>query len=959
MAPTYSSLFRTVRRIASAVAIAVLLDAFRKRRPSRAMHLWIALAFLPLVHPVAAQTEPHFAQRVIIVSVDGLRPDVIESFDAALLPSFQRLMTEGAWTLNARSDPQFTITMPNHTSMMTGRWVHDDQSHGWAYNDDIDTDLTIHANKTEYVASIWDIAHDEGGRTALYATKEKFGVYDRSWNGDHGNIDQTSPDYGTDKVTRFVYENMSETLVSTFLADAAADPFDLAFIHLADPDREGHATGWNPAMGSAYTAAIMQADQQIGRLFDFIETDPSWAGRTQLIVTSDHGGTALDHDDPLRYEHYRIPFFVWGSRAEAGADLYAINSGRRTDPGTGHVEQTVSESNRPIHNADVANLALRLMGLPSIPRSPVGREIPLLVRSAQPTDPASLAVAFQDGVAPATDYSGTRDTKLRSDAPDSAFGSEDFLEVDAGPDYTALLKWDLSAVPGNALVTQASIVLHVTNVSTATYFLYALSNSWDESSATWIERRSGESWNQPGSAGSSDRSNTVLADIEGPTLGELRIPLGTEGMDVLQSWINDANANHGFVIQNYDTADDGLDFSSREAAEPSLRPRLEMTYVVPTTVQQPAPPQALFDFQNERGENRGEVTVDAARSHLEGTAVVAWIWDFGDNTAAIGPQAVHSYLNPGTYEVSLTVIDSTGTEDRQSKIVIVDDDDTGEASFQQGVFPLPSYVDAIDTRLMSDAATENFGDEPSLLVDGSPFYATLMQWDLTAIAPGVDVTRAVLTLDITNPTTDTYELYPVLVPWTEEDATWEQAANNSPWISVGAGSETDRLGASLGTLTAGTTGPVEVVFNGEGLEWVSGWINDPATNHGFVIQNYDGAQDGIDFMSSEAVDPQLRPRLDIAYQETHHTTQPEATAFDVWPNPFRSDLNVAILSGLPQAIELEIYDMLGRRVLAQTVDPASFDGLRLDTSFLAGGVYALVLTEHGTRVSSTRLVTRQ
>ena len=387
------SAFRLLRRTVSAVAFAILLDALRKSaRTHRARK-----ALLPLLLLALPATAQDFGKRVIIISVDGLRPDVIEAFDPSLLPAFDRLRKEGASTLNARSDPQFTITMPNHASMMTGRWVQGASSHGWAYNDDAGGDRTIHENKNEYVPSIWDVAHDEGARTALFATKEKFAMYDRSWNEDHGAPDLATSDNGKDKIDRFIYLAQSADMIDAFLAEAVANPPDLTFIHIADPDREGHATGWLPTMGSAYTAAIMHADQQVGRVLDFISTDTEWKGTTYLIVTADHGGTALSHSDPLVVEHYRVPFFVWGPKADAGQDLYAINTGRRTDPGTAHVAQTVAETARPIQNADAANAALGLLGLPAIPRSPIGRDVPLLVRAPQSSNEGSRVLAFQDG----------------------------------------------------------------------------------------------------------------------------------------------------------------------------------------------------------------------------------------------------------------------------------------------------------------------------------------------------------------------------------------------------------------------------------------------------------------------------------------------------------------------------------------------------------------------------------
>ena len=823
------STFRLLRRTVSAVAFAILLDAIRKSaRTHRARK-----ALLPLLLLALPATAQDFGKRVIIISVDGLRPDVIEAFDPSLLPAFDRLRTEGASTLNARSDPQFSITMPNHASMMTAR-VQGASSHGWAYNDDAGADRTIHENKTEYVASIWDVAHDEGARTALFATKEKFAMYDRSWNDEYGAPDLTTSDNGKDKIDTFVYTAQSADMIDAFLAEAVANPPDLTFLHIADPDREGHATGWLPTMGSAYTAAILHADAQIGRVLDFVSTDAAWSGKTLLVVTADHGGTALSHSDPSIPEHYRVPFYVWGPKVEAGADLYALNIDRRTDPGAARIPQTTAEAARPIQNADAANVALGLLGLPAIPRSPIGREVPLLVRAPLSSNEGSRVLAFQDGVSPDASYMGTRDTKLHGDAQSTAFGASDFLEIDADPDYAALLQWDLSAVPAGATIQSAEIVFHVTNVSRATYQLYALTKPWDEATATWMDRHTGEPWTVPG--GSSDRGATVLANVSGPNLGELRIPLSSSGLNVVRGWLANPTTNHGFIIQNYDTIDDGLDVSSREAANPALRPRLELTYALVTTVEKPVAPQALFQISHKRGESRGAVAVDAAESMVDGTAIIAWIWDFGDNTTAIGPAAVHTYLTPGTYQLSLTVIDSTGTEDQRTRIVIIDEDDQAEASFQRGVLPLPLYSDATDTRLQSDAKSTNYGTDTSLLVDGSPFYAALMRFHLTAIAPGVDVTRAALTLNVTNPTSDEYTIYPLLTPWSESEATWQQAMSGAPWSAVGAGGAADRATEAIGTLTAAAEGPATIEFNATGLQWVAKWINDPATNFGFVIK---------------------------------------------------------------------------------------------------------------------------
>ncbi|HEY1785886.1 MAG TPA: alkaline phosphatase family protein, partial [Pirellulales bacterium] len=81
---------------------------------------------------------------VIQISVDGLGSAWLEPLlKAGDLPNFERLEREGAWTHNARTDYDLTITLPNHTCMVTGRPVRDRSignrafaGHGWTVNND-------------------------------------------------------------------------------------------------------------------------------------------------------------------------------------------------------------------------------------------------------------------------------------------------------------------------------------------------------------------------------------------------------------------------------------------------------------------------------------------------------------------------------------------------------------------------------------------------------------------------------------------------------------------------------------------------------------------------------------------------------------------------------------------------------------------------------------------------------
>ncbi|MBW2289472.1 MAG: sulfatase-like hydrolase/transferase, partial [Deltaproteobacteria bacterium] len=121
---------------------------------------------------------------------------------------------------------------------------------------------------------------------------------------------------------------------------------------------------------SQYYTTLQQVDDYLKGLFNLVETDATLMGKTAIVLTSDHGGgisQPTSHGCSTCPEHYTIPFFAWGPGIQAGADLYALNTGVRSDPGTGRPDYNASP--QPLRNAGIGNLALQLLGLPAIPGS--------------------------------------------------------------------------------------------------------------------------------------------------------------------------------------------------------------------------------------------------------------------------------------------------------------------------------------------------------------------------------------------------------------------------------------------------------------------------------------------------------------------------------------------------------------------------------------------------------------
>lgn len=304
------------------------------------------------------------ADFVIAVSVDGLGTAYLQPLvDAGRLPAFKRLQAEAAWTGNARNDVDITVTLPNHVSMLTSRPILGEAGHGWTHNTDPAKGETLHTARGAYVAGAFDVAHDAGRRTGLWASKTRFSLFSVSWDARHGAPDATGEDNGRNKVDLAVYGKSSPRLVDDFLAAMRAKPCHFAFVHFTEGDSAGHAEGWG---SEDYAAALVLLDGCVGRIMDLIATDKTLAGRTTLIVTADHGGLDNNHAQADEPAVYTVPFFAWGAGVSPG-DLYAMNPSVRRAPGSGR--PSFAEVPQPVRSGEVGNLALSLLGLGPIPGS--------------------------------------------------------------------------------------------------------------------------------------------------------------------------------------------------------------------------------------------------------------------------------------------------------------------------------------------------------------------------------------------------------------------------------------------------------------------------------------------------------------------------------------------------------------------------------------------------------------
>lgn len=298
--------------------------------------------------PERRTTEPTAASRVLAISVDGLNAKAIRRLGPAAAPTLHRLLSEGASTLNARTAYEQNVTLPNHASMMTGRRINAAAGgHGVTWDDERPA-MTVQKAAGHPVESVFSVVRDAGGSTALFTTKDRFRLYERSWPA---------------AISRFEVDEKQRRLVRTATADLVRAARRFTFLHISLPDRFGHRYG---GMTAPYLAAVRRTDRQLGTLLATIDARPALAERLTVILTADHGFMPHQRTHrPKVLANYRVPFLVWGAGVDPGG-LYRLNpdyrNPRKARPGYRAARQ-------PVRNGDLGNLATDLLGLGPIPGS--------------------------------------------------------------------------------------------------------------------------------------------------------------------------------------------------------------------------------------------------------------------------------------------------------------------------------------------------------------------------------------------------------------------------------------------------------------------------------------------------------------------------------------------------------------------------------------------------------------
>lgn len=226
-------------------------------------------------------------EHVVIISIDGLRPD---AWDQAETPVLDALQTKGAYTGSARTVLP-AATLIGHASMLGGMTP---EKHGIYWNI-YDPSLGKINGPT-----LFSVAHDAGLSTAMISGKPRL---------EHIVLPNSVDHYDYAGYLDLLVVNHAREFIETGLPH-------VLFIHLPDVDSVGHISGW---MSPEQLATVRATDNLIGEIIAQI-ADRGYLPSTLFIITADHGGKDFKHGSDIP-ENTTIPWLAVGPGVAQGITI--------------------------------------------------------------------------------------------------------------------------------------------------------------------------------------------------------------------------------------------------------------------------------------------------------------------------------------------------------------------------------------------------------------------------------------------------------------------------------------------------------------------------------------------------------------------------------------------------------------------------------------------------------------
>jgi len=155
-------------------------------------------------------------------------------------------------------------------------------------------------------------------------------------------------------------------------------------------------------------------------------------------------------------------------------------------------------------------------------------------------------IDFQQGVSPASTYSGCTDTVIGSGTdPQTLNSNGGSITVSAG--HTGLVSFDLGSIEPGSVVSRVTLKA-TAYAGVGEVHVYEATAGWSEASATWRVANAPAAWGAPGARGTADRGQALLGRLGVDGGGTFEAELNATGVAAVQAWVDGARPNHGFQL---------------------------------------------------------------------------------------------------------------------------------------------------------------------------------------------------------------------------------------------------------------------------------------------------------------------------------------------------------------------------------------------------------------------------
>lgn len=229
-------------------------------------------------------------EKVILISIDGMRPD---GFLGCGNPFTEEMMRLGAYTLEGRTVFP-SVTLPCHMSMFHSV---PPERHGISTN--------IYTPMVRPLNGLFEQISLMGGISAMYYGWEPLRDVSRPASLKYSGY-----------INAYTEESSDTALTDMALERIAKSRPDFVFLYMVETDEKGgHDHGW---MTPEYLNTISIALSNVKRVLDAAVEEYT------IIVTADHGGHDRGHGSDSN-EDMTIPMFFIGKRFTPGKKLEGVS----------------------------------------------------------------------------------------------------------------------------------------------------------------------------------------------------------------------------------------------------------------------------------------------------------------------------------------------------------------------------------------------------------------------------------------------------------------------------------------------------------------------------------------------------------------------------------------------------------------------------------------------------------